>query len=429
MMSVVIGLGSNLQRPLQQLRNACKKLQQEFTISAYSDIYQSAALVPENSPKEWRDKIYLNAAVKITTSLSPQDVLKKLKQIESDMGRNSKEKWAPRIIDLDILVFAEVKLTSPELNLPHQELNNRAFALLPLWDVLPEYQHPQLSRSDLEKTAEVKKLPHLLAGPQIMGILNVTPDSFADGGKYLEPEAALKQAQKLFNEGADIIDIGAESTRPQATLLTEANEWQRLEPVLKAVQQHYHLQEHRPLISIDTRHAATIQKALAFGIDWINDVSGEEFSLMQPLLHKHNLKYVAMHHLGVPPKSHNIIQGDPIEVLLAFQTECLERFKSANLPPEQLILDPGIGFGKSIMQQLAIINRFHELGTSAKWLIGHARKSFLKGLLVEPNEEAKETATAMISAHLSKQGVDYLRVHAPGSSLAAIRLSKVLLST
>jgi 2-amino-4-hydroxy-6-hydroxymethyldihydropteridine diphosphokinase / dihydropteroate synthase len=431
-MKVVIGLGSNLERPLQQLRRACRHLQQEFSdIISYSDIYSSQALVPEHAPQSWSDKIYLNAAISVETDLSPEEVLKRLKKIERNMGRSSLERWAPRVIDLDILVFGAVTLNSPELKLPHAELHKRNFVLLPLWDVWPEYRHPHfqnLQRDDFAKTAGIKKLPHLLAGPQIMGILNITPDSFADGGKYLAPEVALHQAQKLFEEGADIIDIGAESTRPDATLLDIETEWRRLEPILTLLHKLWSKTDHRPLISIDTRHAEIIRRALTLKmVDWINDVSQEEFDAMRPLLKDQALTYVAMHHLGVPPVREKILTEDPISALRAFAQTWEQRFLDNGLMPSSLILDPGLGFGKSVMQQLAIINNFYEF-TKGKgtWLVGHSRKSFFKSLLPAPHEEAKEAATALISARLAKQKVAYLRVHAPMSSLAAIRLDSLL---
>lgn len=420
-MAIVIGLGSNLNQPLQQLRCACKKLiAAGLSIKAYSNIYQTQPLLPPDAPSSWADKTYLNAAVLIETKLSPNELLQQLKKIEAAMGRISSERWAPRVIDLDILVFDDVTLQEPHLQLPHRGLHQRIFAMKPLLDVLPNYPHENLAEDS------IITLPHLLRGPEIMGILNVTPDSFSDGGCYATVDAALQQAQQLFAEGADIIDIGAESTRPNAVLIDADTEWQRLEPILKGLAQLWR-KDTRPLISLDTRHAATVKKALAFGIDWVNDVSQEEFAKMVPLLKEYQLKYVAMHHLGVPPEVNKKLQEDPIKALLAFQVKWQQNFAKENLDPTKLILDPGLGFGKTPVQQWDIIKHVQALKTTdTPWLIGHSRKSFLKHTLPAVTTEGVETATAMISVQLAHQGADYLRVHAPGASIAAIRMQNFL---
>ncbi len=416
-MAIVVGLGSNLNQPLQQLRRACKKLNAAgLSIKAYSNIYQTQPLLPPGAPSRWADKAYLNAAVLVETRLAPNELLQVLKKIEQDMGRASSERWAPRVIDLDILLFDDVVMQEPHLQLPHPGLHQRVFAMKPLLDVLPSYPHQDLAEDG------IITLPHLLQGPEIMGILNITPDSFSDGGRYVSPDAALQQAEQLFAEGADIIDIGAESTRPNAVLIDAETEWQRLEPVLKGLAQLWQ-KDMRPLISLDTRHAATVKKALDFGIDWVNDVSQEEFAKMVPLLKEYQLKYVAMHHLGVPPEANKKLQEDPIKALLAFQIKWQQNFAKETLDPAKLILDPGLGFGKTPVQQWDIIKQVQALKTTdTPWLIGHSRKSFLKHTLPAVTKEGIETVTAMISVQLALQGADYLRVHAPGASIAAIRM-------
>lgn len=419
--TAVIGLGSNLNQPLVQLRKACRQLKKHsrMAIKAYSDIYQSKPLVPDNAPASWRDQDYLNAAVSIETDLTPHDLLRILKKIEHDMGRRPAERWAPRVIDLDILTFGDLNIDDKELHIPHLELHKRSFALLPLLDVCPDYPHSKYTLVDL------KKIPQLLNGPQIMGILNITPDSFSDGGRFINPEAAIRQAQRLVDEGADIIDIGAESTRPGATLIDVDLEWQRLAPILKILYEHWDKKEHRPLISIDTRRAETVEKSLEYSIDWINDQSQAEFLSMVPLIKKHHLKYVAMHHCGLPSDPNRVIRGNPVDVLKEYQKEWLNIFSKYDLDSAQLIIDPGIGFGKTVSQQVQILNCSREIRLpSVSYLMGHSRKSFIKGLLTDPNVAAKEMVTAMISARLASDGVDYLRVHEPKINLEAIRVQQ-----
>lgn len=413
--SVVIGLGSNLNRPLLQLREACRRLQQHTTVSivAYSDIYESKAVVPEQSPASWRDKDYLNAAVRIETTLTPHELLRILKKIEHAMGRREGETWAPRVIDLDILIFGDVILQDDALQIPHRHLHERAFAIMPLCDVMPNNQYPRLVSSD------IKKIPHLLNGPQIVGILNITPDSFSDGNQFIDPDSAVTHAQQLYDDGADVIDVGAESTRPGHDPVDSDLEWQRLQPVLERIHAHWYGKEHRPLISIDTRHVKTVERALDYGIDWINDQRQESFDQMAPMIKARQLHYVAMHH--------ETVTRDVIDALKQYEEKWLTCFSKHDIHPSQLIVDPGIGFGKTHEQHLKIFNSMRELHQSgAAYLVGHSRKSFLNTLLHHPSVMSKEMATAFISAALASSGVDYLRVHAPKINLEAIRIGRVL---
>jgi dihydropteroate synthase len=263
-----------------------------------------------------------------------------------------------------------------------------------------------------------------LNGTQIVGILNVTPDSFSDGNQFVNPEQALLQAIRLFEQGADIIDIGAESTRPGTELIDHLIEWERLKPVLDVIKAHWQNTEHRPVLSIDTRHALTAEKALSYHISWINDQSQAEFAAMVPAL-KTGLKYIAMHHCGLPPQADKLIQEPPLTVLARFQTEWQERFADYDLEQNQLILDPGIGFGKTVADYLIIFKELENIKTpESQWLIGHSRKSFLKHLF--PDMPVAESATAVISGYLGNKNIDYLRVHEPANSIAAIQLANFL---
>lgn len=423
-MPVIIGLGSNLERPLHQLREACRRIANHpaIEILSYSNIYQSASLLPGQPD-------YLNAAISLKTSLPPVSLLGALKKIESDMGRVPAERWMARCIDLDILIYEYQVLIDGPCQIPHPELHNRPFAISPMLDVSPEQTHPLFPLLDWRKNLThhpVKKLPHLLTGAQMVGVLNITPDSFSDGGKFLNPDLACQQAAALFENGADVIEIGAESVRPGATLVSEATQWQRLEPVLQTFTALFKNKAHRPLISLDTRCANLVQLALEKStlLDWVNDVSQAEFEKMIPMLREHKLNYVVMHHLGIPPRPDHTLTTDPGLEFLNFQRTWQERFEKLDLCTSQLILDPGIGFGKTPRQQMTMLKSFAQLRLpGAVYLIGHSRKSFLNEALVSPNAEMKELATAILSAQLSAQGVDYLRVHRPELSLAAMGLS------
>lgn len=378
---------------------------------------------------DWAKKSFLNAAVKIKTSLPPFALLTLLKNIEKEMERQNSQRWAPRIIDLDLLCYEQIVMNEKDLQLPHAGLHERVFAMQPLLEIIPDYTHPVYPKIDFTNfswQSSAKKLPYLLEGPEIVGILNITPDSFSDGGKYLKPEEALFHAESLFSKGANIIDIGAESTRPNAALFRSKEEWQRLEPVIHLVKQRWQNQEHRPIISIDTRHAQTLKRAVHYDIDWLNDVSQAEFSQMIPILKEFNLKYIAMHNTSEVIGSHKPTSGSILHHLKNFKASWQECFTRNQLSLDQLILDPGIGFGKSVEQHLELFKHFHALqsGSTIPWLVGHSRKSFIRETFTQAND--LDFPTAMLSGFLSTKHVNYLRVHAVAPSLTAIRLHQHL---
>ena len=246
--------------------------------------------------------------------------------------------------------------------------------------------------------------------PALFGILNVTPDSFSGDGKLAEE--AITQARKLAEAGADIIDIGAESTRPHAVLLTPDEEWLRLEPVLSAITEHRWRAEVR--LSIDTRHAQTARRALDMGVDIINDVGGLNDEAMLEILAEHNCDVVVMHALSVPADPQQVLPetSDVVAEILKWKAAVTERALAQDIAAERLIYDPGIGFGKTSQQSLALICGASQLKSSGgRWLYGHSRKSFLK-LFTDAEASGRDTLTLAFSAQLAHAGVDYLRVHA-----------------
>lgn len=237
---------------------------------------------------------------------------------------------------------------------------------------------------------------------QLLAILNLTPDSFSDGGEG----NYLARAEEAIRDGASILDIGAESTRPGATPLTPEEEWARLEPVLSA------LPKTTP-ISLDTRHPETLEKAIPHGIAWLNDVGGLTDERLVAIAREANLTMVLMHSLTVPADKNVTLPDDcdVIQTLLEWAKPRIEKLKT-----DKLIFDPGLGFGKSIAQSWRILEeaeRFRELRIPI--LIGHSRKSFLN----LPMDE-RDTATAAISTQLAAKGIDYLRVHNVPLNAAAI---------
>lgn len=234
----------------------------------------------------------------------------------------------------------------------------------------------------------------------LVGILNVTPDSFSDGGQFLVPDKAITQARQLFADGASLVDVGAESTRPNATALTLDEEWQRLKPVLKAL-----LTEFPERISLDSFHPETVEKALQLGTVIVNDVTGMNNPAMVSVVTKHKPRVIVSHLPGTDiQKAHQTMPVTSVEQVVNDLLVRKAMLVKKGLPAANIILDPGIGFGKlpEVNQQLL---RFAELVPGDKVMIGYSRKRFLgeQRMELEPNLQAGRVAVAA--------GADYLRVH------------------
>lgn len=413
---VVIGLGSNLGTPLAHLRQALRRLRMsaDIRIIGISSVYHSDAQVPEASPSHWQ-MAYLNMAIACHTDLSPEALLKSLKVIEATMGRPAHaKKWAPRVIDLDILIWQDLVYSSETVSIPHPTLFDRPFALLPLLELVPGWQHPALAQISWLKRAPLpfntRKIKHCLAGPALMGIVNITPDSFSDGGECQQVEQVLLRIQELVEAGAELIDIGAESTRPGASLISCEQEWQRLAPVLAALPELYIDSALKPEISIDTTKAETVIRALDYDIDWINDVSGQECEAIAAAIRGGSTCYVSMHNLGVPPKHMLPANCNPLEEIYAWAERQLTHLIQHGLAKEQIIIDVGIGFGLDISQSWQVLSQagqFKKLEVPI--LIGHSRKSFMS--IIEPMIANRDLVTAVIANHLAQQHIDFLRIH------------------
>ncbi len=245
----------------------------------------------------------------------------------------------------------------------------------------------------------------------IFGIVNMTPDSFSDGGKYNQTDKALALIIQHINNGATIIDIGAESTRPGATLIEDDGEIKKLEEVLKeviALKSQYKF-----LISLDSYHINTISKFCEWDIDIINDVSGNlPIDLVKKCIIDNKKKYVAMHSLSIPAKKDVLIdtKTDPINYIYKWMHQKLNDLQNFNIPLDQVILDPGIGFGNNAIQGWFIINnlhRFYPLGVEL--LLGFSRKSLFNHISnTKPME--RDLITAIAATRVINQ-VDYLRLH------------------
>ena len=243
--------------------------------------------------------------------------------------------------------------------------------------------------------------------PKIMGIVNVTPDSFSDGGKFVEVSAAVDHALKLIEDGADILDIGGESTRPYSAEVVVAEELKRVVPVIEKLAQ----QTDVP-ISIDTSKPIVAQHAVDAGAQIINDVTGMEDEEMIRVAVDRQVAVCAMHMLGTP----QTMQDDPTyddvtEEILNHLHATKVALLEAGIDKRRICLDPGIGFGKTHEHNLQLIrecDQFLQLETPI--LIGHSRKGFV-GNIIGDKEADRDVATAAVSLRLAQCGMHILRVH------------------
>ncbi|WP_305041563.1 dihydropteroate synthase [Geoalkalibacter sp.] len=253
--------------------------------------------------------------------------------------------------------------------------------------------------------------------PRIMGILNVTPDSFSDGGRFLDPGAALTQARAMVAEGADLIDVGGESTRPGAPCVSSEEELARVVPVIERL-----VREIEVPISIDTTKAAVARAAVAAGAEFINDVSGLRFDPeMARVAAESGAGLFLMHTRGRPERMQEDTRyQDLISEISAYLREGMDLAKAAGVAESRIALDPGIGFGKSLAGNLEILRRlreFHRLGRPL--LLGTSRKSFLGALLHQPDPRARLHGTLATVALGVAAGVTIFRVHDVGPAREA----------
>ncbi len=260
---------------------------------------------------------------------------------------------------------------------------------------------------------------------RVMGILNVTPDSFSDGGKHADLTRALAHADQMIAEGAEIIDIGGESTRPGALPVSAEEEIERTEPVVAALRAKWD-----GLISIDTSKAAVARVALAAGADIVNDVSGlRQDPVLAEVCAASGCGVIVMHMLGEPRTMQ--VQPQYTEVVAEVRGFFMERLASltaVGIAADALCFDPGIGFGKSLEHNLTLLRRLEDLEVCGRPLmLGVSRKSFMGQVLGIESPALRESPTVAITAFARQHNVLLHRVHDVGPNLQALRMIEALL--
>jgi dihydropteroate synthase len=245
--------------------------------------------------------------------------------------------------------------------------------------------------------------------PLLMGVLNVTPDSFSDGGRWLDPEVAVQHALQLIEDGADLLDIGGESTRPGAEPVSADVELARVLPVVQALRALVEIP-----ISIDTTKAEVARAALDAGADVINDVSGLLFDpAMAPLVAERRASAIVMHMQGEPRTMQDAPHyGDVVTEVAAWLEARVVALVRSGIDADRILVDPGIGFGKRLEDNLALLRALPQLSAGGRpRVVGASRKRFLGILLDEPVPERRVEGDLAVAAHCRAAGIEVLRVH------------------
>lgn len=389
---IYLALGSNLGDRLGNLRTSLNYLSEFFKIEKSTIVFETAAILPEGAPKSW-DLSYFNMVVAGTTDLDPFMLLKFLKDIERKMGRMDEYqgRWSPRSIDLDIVFYNNDVIDTPNLTVPHKEINNRDFLIALLELLGADLTH---IRNPITEEIDYSPLASLVLEPKLVGIVNITPDSFSDGGDFFNIDRAIDRVNDLYNSGASVIEIGGQSTRPEYNEVPKEKELERIEPILEICAAHN--TSVASLMGIDSYFDDVIKCAISkYNVSWVNDIYGGLQSSTIKLVADKGAKLVVM------------LQGVESSQLMP-RINILENL---GIKKENIIIDPGIGFAKSRLQSLKFIKNLKNLKEDGyQIMLGHSRKSFLSLISSLPAKK-RDIETIAISNFASEIGVDYLRIH------------------
>jgi dihydropteroate synthase len=260
--------------------------------------------------------------------------------------------------------------------------------------------------------------------PNILGVLNLTPDSFSDGGKFNTNKKGIERAFHLFNSGSNLIDIGGESTRPGSKTIDENLEWSRISKVLKK------LSKTIP-ISLDTRKSKIMKKGIKLGVKLINDISGLSFDKETlDVLKKYKIPFVIQHSQGIPEnmQKNPSYKNELLDIYDFFEAK-IKLLRSKGINHNNIILDPGIGFGKNLKHNMSLLKHvsiFHSLGFPL--LIGNSRKKFIKELSGNNDSKFRIGGTIASAIFLMMQGVQILRIHDVNEVMQSIKVFKKIVN-
>ncbi len=279
---------------------------------------------------------------------------------------------------------------------------------------------------DLKKiTSKKKNFGNLnfLKLPNIIGILNLTPDSFSDGGKFNNKKKGIKRATQMLSSGANLIDVGGESTRPGSKGISAKLEWSRINKVLKSICK-------KIPVSLDTRKSKIMEKGIKMGVKIINDVSGLNYDYKtKNVLKKYKIPFIIQHTQGSPEnmQTNPKYKNELLDIYDFFEQK-IKFLRSIGIKHNNIIIDPGIGFGKNLKHNMNLMNNisiFHSLGFPI--LIGNSRKKFIKELSGKNDTKSRTGGTVASSLYLMMQGVQILRIHEVDEIIQAVKVFKELI--
>ena len=259
--------------------------------------------------------------------------------------------------------------------------------------------------------------------PNIMGVLNLTPDSFSDGGKFNSKKKGINHALKMFQFGANIIDVGGESTRPGSNAVNIKLEWSRIEKIIKFISKKIPL-------SLDTRKSEVMERSIKLGVKMINDVSGLSYdNKTLDILKKYKIPFVIQHTQGIPENMQDKprYKNELLDIYDFFEAK-IKFLRSIGIKHNKIIVDPGIGFGKNLKHNMNLISNisiFHSLGFPI--LVGNSRKRFIKEISGKNDTRNRIGGTVSSSIYLMSQGIQILRIHDVNELLQGIKVFKKLL--
>ena len=404
---IYLGLGANLGDRRDNLRQAIRELAQRgFAINRVSPVVETPAMLPHEAESEWI-RPYLNCVVEGDCDWTPHQALTIIKQIERASGRQKGSRWAPRPLDIDLLLWHDRQIDEPDLKIPHYGIAERSFVLTPMLHLIPGKVIIGQQKSIIELSQSNGTVPLW------MGIINLTLDSFSGDGLQNFEHALLSRVDSFINQGVQIIDLGAESTRPNAGPVSPEEEWHRLKPALDVIMARIGDNMLSTRVSVDSRHWQTLEKAVEFGIHYINDVSGLRNPAICSIVRDSGCEVVAMHSLTVPvdPLCRLPTHQSAVDQIELWITQQKENWIKAGLDPGKIIIDPGIGFGKSALQSIELLRHCQQLRNHGiRLLIGHSRKSFMQGFCTDSQDRDPESLGIALAVC---RHTDIFRVHNP----------------
>ncbi|KND88785.1 Folic acid synthesis protein fol1 [Tolypocladium ophioglossoides CBS 100239] len=416
-----IALGSNLGDRVAEIEKACNEMDRRgIRVKRTSSLWETEPMYVADQDR------FINGACEVETELEPLALLDQLQAIERDMGRRKLIDKGPRNIDLDILLYGDEKVDLERLTIPHVGIPEREFVLRPLaqqpWKLVQDYLNELPSGQPLSSVTPLAHSSPALTPlvhdrkTHVMAILNVTPDSFSDGGRHKlkNLEGAIVD---LVRGGATIIDVGGQSTAPGRPEVTAEEEAARVIPAVELIRS---MPEARDVaISVDTYRASVAERAVACGADIINDVSaGALDPEMLPTVARLG-KTICLMHMRGTPRTMMDLTSYPDGLVPTVASELLARVaaaEQAGIRRWRVIVDPGIGFAKTGAQNLELLRTLDELRRwpgldGLPWLVGASRKGFVGKATGAEQPSERIWGTAATVAAAVQGGADVVRVH------------------